>query len=110
MGYYRNIDSSKKKVYSSYDALPLFTQKVYSALRLMCTDVFYWDEDLEFTPTNRQIAEISGVTSGITHHLAVLDRNGYIRVTWTYQEGRRKHRIELLDKEENKTNNSTMEV
>lgn len=102
MKFYSYIDSSKEKVYSSYDALPLCTQKVYSALCFMCTDVFYWDEDLEFTPTNRQIAEISGVTSGITHHLAVLDRNGYIRVTWTYQEGRRKHRIEMLKKEETK--------
>ena len=52
-------------------------------------------------PTNRQIAEISGVTSNISHYLAVLDRNEYIWVTWTYK-GRRKHRIEMLKKEEAK--------
>ena len=101
MEYYSHINSNKKKLYPSYDALPPCAKKVYSALLLMCTDASYKDEELEFMPTNRQIAEISGVTSNISHYLAVLDRNEYIWVTWTYK-GRRKHRIEMLKKEEPK--------
>lgn len=100
MEYFHRIDSSKEKLYPSYDALPQCTKKVYSALLLMCTDASYKDEDLEFAPTNLQIAEISNVTSGISHHLAVLDRNEYIRVTWEFEDGIRKHRIRMLKKEE----------
>ena len=100
MEYFHRIDSSKEKLYPSYDALPVCTKKVHSALLSMCKDVYYKDEDLEFAPSNRQIAEISGVTSGISHHLAVLDRNEYIRVTWEYEDGKRKHRIRMLKKGE----------
>ena len=52
MEYYSHINSNKKKLYPSYDALPPCAKKVYSALLLMCTDASYKDEELEFMPTN----------------------------------------------------------
>lgn len=101
MEHFYHIDSSKKKLYDSYRALPTGTKDVYAALQLIEEDRDANVRASPFMPTNRQISELSLVNkNSISHHLAVLDRNGYIWVTWGHIDSLyiRKHKIELLNK------------
>ena len=100
MENFQHINSSKKRLYDSYDELPKRTKDVYAALQLMYGDTTYMDDNLKFMPTNRQISEVVGIKNNVSHYLAVLDRNGYIWVTWGHIDSLyiRKHKIELLNK------------
>ena len=101
MEHFYHIDSSKKPLYDSYKTLPTSTKNVYAALQLIEEDRDTNVRASPFMPTNRQISELSLVNkNSISHHLAVLDRNGYIWVTWGYIDSLhiRKHQIEFLNK------------
>lgn len=97
--YYRSIDSSKKKIYGCYEKLPKTTKKVYESLVEMFRSQKYLDDDLKFAPSNAEIASEATVNSTtISHHLAVLHKNGYIWVMTCYDasHGIRRRRIEML--------------
>lgn len=101
MEHFHHIDSSKKPFYDNYTTLPTSTKDVYAALQLIEEDRDFNTRASPFMPTNEQISELSLVNkTSISHHLAVLDRNGYIWVTWGYVNslGLRKHQIEFLNK------------
>ena len=101
------IETKKHKTYSSFEALPKNTQKVCEAL--VWLDKYrrsaYLDDDGNLAPTNNDISRLSEVSSGISNHLGVLDKNGYIIVTYSYHTSDsdsnkifRSHAIEVLDK------------
>ena len=101
------IETKKYKTYPSFEALPKNTQKVCEAL--VWLDKYrrsaYLDDDGNLAPTNNDISRLSEVSSGISNHLGVLDKNGYITVTYGYHTADygsnkifRSHAIEVLDK------------
>jgi len=101
-----NLKTKYYKTYPSFEALPPNTQKVCEALVWMDSDEYrsvYLDEDGNLAPTNADIAWLSKVSSGISNHLGILDKNGYITVTYGYHTTEsnkifRSHAIEVLDK------------
>ena len=101
------IETKKYKTYPSFEALPKNTQKACEAL--VWLDKYrrsaYLDDDGNLAPTNNDISRLSEVSSGISNHLGVLDKNGYITVTYGYHTADygsnkifRSHAIEVLDK------------
>ncbi|MBR5471858.1 MAG: hypothetical protein IKU81_07065 [Oscillibacter sp.] len=104
--YYRSINSSKKKAYDCYEKLPKTTKKVYESLVDMFRSQKYLDDNLKFAPSNAEIASEAMVNfTTISHHLAVLDKNGYIWVTTCYDAdcNIRRRRIDMLKIENNDT-------
>ena len=102
-----NIKTNNYKTYPSFEALPKNTQKVCEAL--VWLDKYrrsaYLDDDGNLAPTNNDISRLSEVSSGISNHLGVLDKNGYIIVTYSYHTSDsdsnkifRSHAIQVLDK------------
>ena len=102
------LNTKYYKTYPSFEALPPNTQKVCETLVWMDSDEYrsvYLDEDGNLAPTNEDIAWLSKVSSGISNHLGILDKNGYITVTYGYHTADydsnkifRSHAIEVLDK------------
>ena len=101
------IETKKYKTYPSFEALPKNTQKVCEAL--VWLDKYrrsaYLDDDGNLAPTNNDISRLSEVSSDISNHLGVLDKNGYIIVTYSYHTYDsdlnkifRSHAIQVLDK------------
>ena len=103
-----NIKTNNYKTYHSFEALTPNTKKVCEALVWLDSDEYrsvYLDEDGNLAPTNEDIAWLSKVSSGISNHLGILDKNGYITVTYGYHTADygsnkifRSHAIEVLDK------------
>ena len=103
-----NIKTNNYKTYPSFEALPPNTKKVCEALVWLDSDEYrsvYLDEDGNLAPTNEDIAWLSKVSSGISNHLGILDKNGYITVTYGYHTADygsnkifRSHALEVLDK------------
>ena len=106
-----NIKTNNYKTYPSFEAVPPNTKKVCEALVWLDSDEYrsvYLDEDGNLAPTNNDISRLSEVSSGISNHLGVLDKNGYIIVTYSYHTYDsddsdsnkifRSHAIEVLDK------------
>lgn len=100
------INTKQYKTYPSFEALPQNTQKVCETLVWLdgCRSrSAYLDEDGNLAPTNKEISELSQVSSGISNHLGVLDKNGYIIVTYCYYKSDsnkvlRSHAIQVLEK------------
>ena len=96
----RRIDTSKAKLYPTFEKLPKGAKKVLAALYELESDSSCYDSEGKFSPSNEAITAESGVRA-VTQQRACLTANGYIDVCYEYvaYEEVRRHYIRILEQE-----------